>query len=184
MAFFLSKSFYFVIIEAMADFKQEFIKKLLIALLLIAVPLGGLIFFGWNMNRRAEEIKKQRQELTDRSAELSLFARLQSQSAKAESYFSILENILPGRDQLFDFPREMEKLANQEGIGFGFTFGAETPSSADQPGRMSFTIVSQGSLLKIFRFIKAIENSRFLVNFQRFDFTGSAVNINGEVLFH
>jgi len=168
----------------MADFKQEFIKKLLIALLALTVPLGGLIFSGWDVNRRAEEIKKQRQELADRSAELSLFAQLQSQATKAESYFGILENILPGRDQLFDFPREMEKLANQEGLGFGFTFGGEAPPSADQPGRMSFAIVAQGSLLKIFRFIKAIENSRFLVNFQNFDFSGSAVNISGEVLFH
>lgn len=176
--------YYYIIIEMMSNFKQEFVKKLLIAFLIIAVPLAGLIFLGWDINRRAQEIKKQRQELADRSAKLSLFAQLQSQSTKAEPYFSILKNILPGRDQLLDFPREMENLANQEGVGFGFTFGSEVPPSAEQPGWMNFTIVIQGSLPKIFRFIKAIENSRFLVNFRSFDFAGPAVNISGEVLFH
>lgn len=168
----------------MANFKQEVTKKILVTLLIIAVFLGGLIFLGWDINRRAKAIKEQRQELADRSAKLSLFAQLQSQSAQADSYLSILENILPNRDQLFDFPKELERLAKQAGLGFGFSFGNETPPGLAQPGRLKFIVTSQGSLLKIIDFIKNAEASRFLINFESFDFSGAGADINGEVLFH
>lgn len=168
----------------MANFKQELTKKLLITLLIIAVFLGGLVLLGWDINRRAQTIKEQRQELADRSAKLLLFAQLQSQAAQANSYLSILENVLPNRDQLFDFPKELERLAKQADIGFGFSFGSETPPGPTQPGRLKFTVASQGSLLKIINFIKNAEASRFLINFKSFDFSGTGAKINGEVLFH
>jgi Tfp pilus assembly protein PilO len=167
----------------MANFKQELSKKLLVALLMIAIFLAGLIFLGWDINRRAQTIKNQRQELADRSAKMSLFAQLQSQSAQADSYRGILENILPNRDQLFDFSKELERLAKQTGLGFGFSFGSETSSSPTQPGRLKFVITVQGSFSKILDFIKNIEVSRFLINFESFDFSGMEAKINGEVLF-
>lgn len=168
----------------MANFKQELTKKLFIAFLIIAVFLVGLFFLGWDINRRAQSIKEQRQELADRSAKLSLFAQLQNQAAQADSYLSILENILPNRDQLFDFPKELERLAKQAGLGFGFSFGSETPPGPAQPGRLKFTVTAQGSLFKIIDFIKNAEANRFLINFESFDFSGAEANINGEVLFH
>ncbi len=168
----------------MANFKQELGKKILVTLLIITVLLVGLIFLGWDINRRAQVIKEQRQELADRSAKLSLFAQLQNQSVQADSYLSILENILPNRDQLFDFPKELEKLAKQAGLGFGFSFGNETPPSSAQPGRLKFIIAVQGSLAKILDFIKIAEASRFLINFESFDFGGTEANIGGEALFH
>ncbi len=168
----------------MVNFKQGLIKKILIVLLMLLVFAGGLIFLGRDINLRAEVIRKQRQELVDRSEELSLFAKLQSQLTEAEPYLNILGNVLPVRDQLFDFPKEMERLASQEGIGFGFSFGNETPSSSNTAGRIGFVITTGGSFSKIFNFIKAMQDSRFLISFKSFDFSGSSVSINGEVLFH
>ena len=168
----------------MGNFKQGLIKQLLKVLLALLIPVGGLIFLGRDINNRAEAIRKQRQELVNRSEELSLFAKLQSQSNEAEPYFNILGNVLPIRDRLFDFPKEMERLASQEGIGFGFSFGNESPSGPDTAGRVGFTITAGGSLVKIFRFIKAMEDSRFLIGFKSFDFVGSSLSIGGEVLFH
>ncbi|MEK7574571.1 MAG: hypothetical protein AAB514_03520 [Patescibacteria group bacterium] len=168
----------------MVNFKQGLIKKILIILLTLLIPVGGLIFLSRDINNRAEAIKKQRQEFVDRSEELSLFAKLQSQFTEANSYQGILGNVLPVRDQLFDFPKEIERLASQEGVGFGFSFGNETPSSSNTAGRIEFAITTGGSLSKIFKFIKAMEDSRFLIGFKSFDLSGSSVNINGDVLFH
>lgn len=168
----------------MGNLKQGLIRQLLKVLLALLIPVGGLIFLGWDINNRAEVIRKQRQELVNRSEELSLFAKLQSQSNEADPYLNILGNVLPVRDQLFDFPKEMERLASQEGIGFGFNFGSETPSGPSAAGRIGFTITTGGSLVKIFKFIKAMEDSRFLIGFKSFDFIGSSLNISGEVLFH
>lgn len=172
----------------MNNFRQGLIKKLLGVLGILSILIGGLIFFGWNINHRAQNIKNQRQELADRSEALSLFAHLQSQFSQAQPHFSILENVLPTRDQLFNFPKELEKMAVDEKIGFGFSFGSETFPSADQPGRVAFTISIQGPLYKLFKLIKDMEGSRFLINFQNFDFTREADNvrllISGEVFYH
>lgn len=168
----------------MVNLKQGLIKRILIVALMILVFVGGLVFLGRDINVLAEAIRKQRQELVDHSEKLSLFAKLQSQLTEAEPYLSVLGNVLPVRDQLFDFPKEMERLALQENIAFGFSFGNETPSSSNTAGRIGFVITTDGSFSKIFRFIKAMEDSRFLIGFKSFDFSDSSVNINGEVLFH
>lgn len=168
----------------MTDFKQGLIKNLSVALLVLVIPIAGLVFLGKDISRRAEAIKTQRQILADRSESLMLYAKLQSQSAEIDSYISILQNVLSVRDRLLDFQKEMERLANQIGVGFGFDFAKETLGSANIAGRMGFNIVSQGSISEIFDFIKSIEDSRFLVNFINFNFTDSTTNITGEVLFH
>lgn len=168
----------------MADFKQELIKKLSIALLIIIIPIGVLAFLGWDIDGRAETAMAQRQKLADRSEELSLFAKLQSQSNEADNYLGVLQNVLPNRDQLFDFQKEMERLATQGGVGFGFSFKNETPPTASEAGRIGFNIITEGSLYKVFNFIKSAEDGRFLVDFKSFDFIGSTVNITGEVLFY
>ena len=168
----------------MTNFKQELMKKLSFVLLTLIIPVAGLVFLGSDVGHRAETIKTQRQSLADRSESLSLYAKLQSQSVAAESYVSVLQNAHPIRDRLLDFQREMERLATQSGVGFGFNFTKETPSSANAAGRMGFSMVSQGAISKFFNFIKSMEDSRFLVSFSNFDFTGSTANITGEVLFH
>lgn len=167
----------------MTNFKQELLKKLSIALLILIIPITGLIFLGMDIGRRAEAARIKRQSLADNSEELLLYATLQGQSSEVEPYISVLQNVLPIRDKLLEFQKEMEKLAVQAGVGFGFNFTKETPSSASAAGRMGFNIVTQGQISKIFSFIKSMENSRFLVNFGNFDFTGTTANITGEVLF-
>jgi len=168
----------------MASFKQELTRKTLITFLIILIPIGILFFLGSDISRRAESAMVERQQLTNKSEGLALFANLQNQSKEAETYVTILQNALPSRDQLFDFQREMERLAVQDGVGLGFNFQNEIPPTASEVGRAGFNLVVEGSLYKVLSFVKLVEEGRFLVNFKSFDFSGSAVNISGEVLFY
>jgi len=170
----------------MANFRQELTKKLLINFLIIGILGIGLIFLGWNLDKQTQKIKKQHQDLADRSAEISLLVQLQNQSSQADVDLGILENVLPSQDQLFDFPKELESLAKQMGIGFGFNWfsNQETVASLSRSGRLGFALAVQGSWPKILGFIKSLEASRFLINFQSFDFSNSGADIKAEVLFH
>lgn len=168
----------------MVNFKQELVKKLLFSFLILIVPVVVMFFLSWDVSRRAEMTKILRQNLSDRSESLSLYVKLQNQAAEVEPYYNVLENVLPGRDQLFDFQKEMGMLAAQAGVGFGFNFLKETAPSLEAAGRMGFNLITEGTIFKIAGFIKSIENSRFLVDFKSFDFTGAAVNMTGEVLFY
>jgi len=167
----------------MGNFKQELLKKISIAFLMLIMPIIILVFLGLDINKKAVAAKANRQNLADRSEELSLYAKLQSQATEAESYTSVLDNVLPSKDQLIDFQKNMEILATQSKVGFGFTFGNETPSTDTEPGRMGFSMTSSGSLGDIMNFIKSMGDSRFMIDFKSFDFAGSSITINGEVLF-
>jgi Tfp pilus assembly protein PilO len=168
----------------MTSFRQELTRKILITFLIILIPVGILVFLGSDISRRAESAMIGRQQLANKSEGLALFASLQNQSKEADAYITILQNVLPSRDQLFDFQREMERLAVQDGVGLGFSFQNETPATASEVGRAGFNLVVEGSLYKVLSFIKLVEEGRFLVNFKSFDFSGAAVNISGEVLFY
>ena len=168
----------------MVNFKQGLIKKILIVLLMLLVFAGGLIFLGRDINLRAEVIRKQRQELVDRSEELSLFAKLQSQLTEAEPYLNILGNVLPVRDQLLIFPKKWKDWRLKKALVLVLVLGTKRRPAPNTAGRIGFVITTGGSFSKIFNFIKAMQDSRFLISFKSFDFSGSSVSINGEVLFH
>lgn len=168
----------------MASFRQELTRKISITLLIVLIPVGILAFLGSDIAHRAESAMVERQQLINKSEGLTLFANLQNQSKEAESYITILQNVLPSRDQLFDFQKEMERLAVQDGVGLGFSFQNEIPPTASEVGRAGFNLVVEGSLFKVLSFVKLVEEGRFLVNFKSFDFSGVTVNITGEVLFY
>lgn len=164
-------------------FRKDFIKKLLTTALAAGVLTITLFFFRQNIAKSVQKTQANRRELTRRSAEISSFAQLQSQNATAESYFNILKNVLPDRDQLFDFQKEMERLAFIQKISFIFSFGNETSPTADKPGSINFSLMAEGPRESIMQFIREAEKNRFLLNFKNFEFSEKTAKINGEVFF-
>lgn len=164
-------------------FKKNLIKKLLTTVVIIGVLTTALFYFRWDIAALAQKTQQARQEAARRSTETNSFTQLQNQAVIAESYTSVLENALPNRDQLFNFQREMERLAVEKQIGFNFTFSNETPSTVSQAGRINFLITAEGSLKTILQFIEDAEKSRFLLNFKNFEFNDKSGKISGETFF-
>lgn len=146
-----------------------------------------LLILGIDVSSQTQKIRMQRETLVNRTQAVSTLANLQSDFNESQKYLSILENILPTRDQLIDFPRELEIAARNQNLGFGFSFGNEKSPSNSEPGATSFSVTLQGTQTQIFNFVRFLEQSRFLIRFLTLDMNraGEVFNttVRGEVFF-
>ena len=155
----------------MPEFKKELFKRLLIALGIVVLLLGFILFLSQGIKKRAETIVNQQQELSFFSEAIALVASLEKEAKKAEPYFSVLENILPSKDRLIDFRRELEGLTKKEDLSFGFSFGEEKAATENLPASVSFTFNTKGPFRKVLVFLESLEKTRFLIKFRKFEFT-------------
>jgi len=153
--------------------------------ILILVVLA--FFLKGNLESSITKISTQHKTLATRSSSLLSLATLRGEFAKANPYFSFLENILPPRDQLLSFSNELENIARKNNLEFSFSFGEEKLSSGKDPGQISFRAIVNGSYKGISDFLNSIETSRYFIDPSSVDMVkrGSSFSatINGKVFF-
>ncbi len=140
-----------------------------------------------NIESSAKKISEQYSALTARSNSLLSLATLRGEFIKANPYFSLLENILPPRDQLLSFSKELENIARKNNLEFSFNFGEEKVSSGNDPGQISFRAIVNGGYEGISEFLKGIESSRYFIDPSSVDLVKRGLvftaTINGKVFF-
>jgi len=144
--------------------------------------LSLTIWLSGDLSRRAERIQNKKNEIASRSEKLGALAILKSDFESAKPYFSILDNILPTKDQLIRLPREFEDLAKANKINFGANFGEELASSEFAPGSIGFNFSITGSYDRITSFIKSAESGRYILDFGTFDISESGDGFKGALL--
>lgn len=139
------------------------------------------------MESSVKKISSQYSTLTTRSNSLLSLATLRGEFVKANPYFSFLENILPPRDQLLSFSKELESIARKNNLEFSFSFGEEKLSSGKEPGQISFRLIVGGNYEDISDFLGGIETSRYFIDPTSVDLvkkgSGFSATINGKVFF-
>lgn len=153
----------------MTEFKKQLLLKLGIGLAVVLILATLMFLLSFDISRRVRQIQNQRSEMVFRTQTIDALASLKSDFAKAKPYFSFLENILPQKDQLITFSKDLETLARQNKIDLGFSFGSEAPSSETEPGSLSFTLTAAGTFSDLLGFFKDINKSRYFVNFISID---------------
>ncbi|MBI5079545.1 hypothetical protein HZB06_02685 [Candidatus Wolfebacteria bacterium] len=151
------------------DFKKRLTINIGISSAIFVLMLASFFFIGGDIAARAEKIKQLRGEINFRSQANQSLALLRRDAQKASAYVSVLDDILLSRDQLLDFPRQIEKLAFQDNVSFSFGFGAETPKNGADFGAINFSASSAGSFDNLVIFLKHIENSGYFMKIESFD---------------
>jgi hypothetical protein len=147
----------------MESFKKQIFTQLAIGLIVLAALIAGLVFFGSNIKDYSERISEGRQELFERSRALSSLASIRNQyETKAKTYLGLLYNIIPQRDQLINFSRDLRTAAG-EVESFGFSFVSESSPTVDSLGVISFNVTIQTTISRLTEFIKNLEKFKFLV---------------------
>lgn len=153
----------------------------------ILILVALLFLLKINMESSVKKISSQYNTLATRSNSLLSLATLRGEFIKANPYFSFLENILPPRDQLLSFSKELENIARKNNLEFSFSFGEEKLSFGKEPGQISFMAIVNGSYEGISEFLKGIESSRYFIDSSSIDLVkkGSSFSatINGKVFF-
>lgn len=169
----------------MSKLTKKFLIDLSIALALLLVLGTGVAFFSINLARSAEKLSESKKELETRSGAIQKFAELQKVEKQfGNSYLNVLYNYIPQKDELINFGREMQTLADSEGLEFGFSFLGEEPASNEMLGSVRFSVQIGGkSQVPILNFIKKLQNFRFLTKLENIGITNTEAIIKGQVFF-
>lgn len=153
----------------MNNFYKNLLKRNTFYLLGI-LALAALLFFIYtNIQDSVLKISQERSALVSKSNALSSLASLRGEFEKAKPYFSLLENILPPRDQLLVFSKELEGLAKKNNLNFGFTYGEEKLSTDKEPGYIAFRISVTGGYAGLTNFLKSLEIERYFIDISTVD---------------
>ncbi len=152
---------------------MNFRKRLLV---IITVPLGvcltlilALFFVGSDMSKKTSQIEKLRGDLLFQTGLTDSLAILNQQAETAKSYEATLQNILPSRDQLIAFPKNIVSIAKQNKFNLNTTLGQGEYQDSEELQQTNFTISGQGSFEGFVVFLKTLENGQYFIKFKTID---------------
>lgn len=168
---------------------MEFKKRLLI---IIGIPLGicalliaVIVFIGFDIESKAKQANEQRLTFLSRLAIADSLASLKKDSEQINNYYAILENILPKRDRLVLFPRDLNAIGNQDSLNINITLGQGTAIGEKGFWQTNFKITGKGTIENFIKFIKTLESGQYLISLGSIDFGREGDNfktlLNGEV---
>lgn len=122
------------------------------------------------LEQAAVKIQNQKSDLAFLSESTDLFPQLKSDLAKAQPLANELNRILPSKEQLAGFEKELTDLAKKVKIGINFAW----------VGGGQFLMTTDASYGNFLKFLKEIEKSRFFVKINSLNMTrqGSADKYN------
>ncbi|MDE2000941.1 MAG: hypothetical protein KGI60_00020 [Patescibacteria group bacterium] len=138
----------------------------------LLIVLGVIILWvGSDIASRVTQIQAQRQQLENRLAALDSLVALRSGEEQAAAMLPQLQAALPSKDQLINFSQFLQSLAAADKLTLGFSFGAETASTAQMPGSASFTATLSGSYANFLKFLSAAETGPYYIDTHSIDVT-------------
>ena len=153
----------------MADFKQWVFRNSIISGTAVLAMAILLVLVGGDITGRVKDIKIKRQDLASRTFLIESLASLRADASRADNLLGALKASLPPKDQLIGFSKTLEGFAKTNQLGFGFAFDSETVATESAPGSNSFTLTLKGSFSNLIRFLRAVESSKYFVDFSYFD---------------
>jgi Tfp pilus assembly protein PilO len=173
----------------MNTFTKKLILEVTFTTLLVAVLVGGILFFRKNINFYRDNIVTERKKLEDLTYKSASLYELQNQYKEAEIYLNKLNNILPNYYDLINFNKDLQSLAASRGLSFSFSFVGEGVKKESGMGYINFNIVvGSKNLEDLINFLKDLEKFRYFnivddVSFMTQGEESFSLNIKGRVFY-
>jgi len=144
-----------------------------VTITLILPLILAVIFLRSHINNSVTQIIDARQKIDERINFLISLVTLSSDYNRfGRDYLTILKNVVPRQDKLFNIAQELETLAASEGLEFGFSFLGENAPNPPEFGSLNFKLnIGAKNIGKISSFIQRLEGFRYLISV-------NSVNIN------
>lgn len=170
------------------NFKKRLVILLSISLLVITALVAAIIFMGLDIGSRAKKLGFLRADLNFRTRAIESITDLRSDYEKSKPYAGEIKNILPTQDQLVNFSRDMNLIANQNQVDLNLSLkgGGQLKTEAPTLQKNDFGATAQGPLNNLINFLKAIKISRYFTTMNSLDLSGRgegtfSIIINGQV---
>jgi hypothetical protein len=173
--------------------QAEFKKKLWVSVGVIVLSFALFAAATWqltgNISGRVANIAKKRMTLQEQVNLIQTLAQFKSVDAQATDYESKLSSILPGREQLLDFPKWLNAVADDRNVRISFAFQGDNPTAGTGLGAIAFRLSVSGNVQDITNFFADMETNkpRFIVQLGTMDISQSGsdyqVSVTGMVYY-
>ncbi len=139
-----------------------------------AIAGGASWWFLGQVNQEVDLIVAARGKISERGKLLEMLAQFKKIGTELDAYTDRLNKLLPVKDALLDFPRDMDNLARTHNVALNFSFQGESEGAAGSGlGFLSFSFDVKGTSQNIFKYLRAVEteSSQFLVTLDNIDLT-------------
>ena len=147
----------------MNAFKKRLLTRLAILGGGIILLVLFIILLNVDINKRMAAIEESKALLASRDEAVSLLTHSQLDLERVENGISVLGRVLPNKDELINFPRELEGMANKYLLDIGFSFGVESAGVESRPNSISFTMTLSGAYEDITDFLEELEEHRYII---------------------
>lgn len=169
------------------DHKKTIVFNLAATGVLIAVFSGVAIFLRQDIKNRSAEYVAAKNEINSHSEAIKSLAGLKTDAEEAKKYEQQIAAYLISKDQLINFSKDINQMAQQNKIGVNVSFREEIPPTESEPRRTSLSMSSEGesTFFNFAKFLGFLENSKYSIKFLGLDASqeGAALkfNINSQV---
>ncbi len=137
---------------------------------LIILILGAvLILLRTDILKKADRINEIKKELGFRSTIIKSLSTMRNDINLIQPYVFGLDNVLPTKDQLINFSKDLNMMAAQNKINLASNFSGENVESSKGLKWIGLTATAEGNFSDLINFLKAIENSRYSVKLDNID---------------
>ncbi len=150
-----------------------------VSLVVLVIIILALAWMRHDVTVRVQDIEQSRSMLSLRIRSLEVFSVLKNQSAEARQYSSIIERKMPRKDELVNFPKTLERIAEAHNITSEFSFNAEIAPMDGSPGAITFTLVLSGEYSSITAFLYEFNGISYVVVFDTFDMVRTSEAFRG-----
>lgn len=138
----------------------------------LGIALGSVLllslavfFLNRSINARVEEMRAQKRDLALRNRTIELLAGGNSDLKRAEPLLERLQSVLPAKDTLLAFSRDIKNFGKQFGVTVGFSFGVEKAGTESEPGTVSFSLSASGDYDNLIAFLEFLEQHPYFIRF-------------------
>jgi hypothetical protein len=169
---------------------MEFKKRLLIAISIPAtislVLLIAIFFLASDIGNLANKIYQTRKDINFGLQAINSLAGLRQDYEQAKIYMPEVGGILPSKDQLLSFSKDMNTMAKLNQVSLNLNIGQENRPAASQLTQIDVSTAGQGTFNNLLSFLKTVENSRYFIKFGSLDFQqanyNASLNLSGKII--
>jgi len=152
--------------------RKELLTHIGIGAILVLVLAAAFVYLSFDIGKRVDKIKESRSSLDFHSQIAELLFALRADFNAVSPYILGIENILPSRDELVNFSRDLSAAAGQNSVSFPSKFSGENligKISADDLKWIGVDFTLGGGFDNIVNFLKTVENSRYSIKLNALD---------------
>jgi hypothetical protein len=139
--------------------------QLAIAVGSVLVLSLAVLFLNSHINSQVENMASQKRDIALRNRTVELLAGGNSDLKRAEPLLARLQSVLPAKDTLLAFSRDIKTFGKQFGVTVGFSFGVEKAGTESEPGTVNFSLSASGEYDDLMAFLDFLENHPYFIRF-------------------